>query len=103
MLADVSNGIEYCPAKLPVDAIEPIDKNPQKAGNPVVNAKLIDEVTEKTGLNLRSSNNKYHLQLEGKSPNYSQDMVDLLRKVKDSEPFKIELLDRETVSWPPRE
>lgn len=65
--------------------------------------KLLEEIKAKTGVNLRSNNNKYHLQLEGKSPNYSKDMVNLLKKVKNSEPFIIELSDGKTVHWPPKE
>ena len=51
---------------------------------------LIEEIYGKTRIDLRASNNKYHVFMNGVS-RYSTEMVDLLKKVKDLEPFIIEI------------
>ncbi|WP_254434319.1 SIR2 family protein [Halobacillus sp. Marseille-Q1614] len=62
---------------------------------------LINKVDAQVGINLRESNNAYHVRLEGVS-RYSLEMVSLLKKVKDREPYTI-TIQGEEVSYPPIE
>lgn len=55
---------------------------------------LIGDVTTQTGVNLRASNNIYHVYMNGVS-RYSMNMVHLLKKVKDMEPYTITINNRE--------
>lgn len=64
--------------------------------------KLIDSIYKKTGINLRDSNNNYHVKIPGGITRYSMDMVKLLKKEKESEPFEIEL-DNAIISWKPED
>lgn len=59
---------------------------------------LINDVEVKTGVKLRESNNDYYVNLSGTS-RFSLAMVELLKKVKDIEPFSIEINGR-TLSYP---
>lgn len=62
---------------------------------------LINSVLRQTGINLRSSNNAYHVYMRGVS-RFSLEMVSLLKKVKDMEPYVINIDGRE-ISFPPEE
>lgn len=62
---------------------------------------LIDKVEAQTGIKLRDSNNAYHVYMEGVS-RYSLEMVSLLKKVKDREPYTITINGQE-ISYPPEE
>lgn len=62
---------------------------------------LIRDVNNKTGIDLRSSNNIYHVHLNGIS-RYSMNMVYLLKKVKDMEPFTINVNNQE-IHYPSKE
>lgn len=62
---------------------------------------LIKDVYHNTGINLRKSNNIYHVYMNGVS-RYSMDMVHLLKKVKDMEPYVINIDERE-IAYPPEE
>ncbi|TKI98001.1 hypothetical protein FC702_27310, partial [Bacillus cereus] len=62
---------------------------------------LINDVNDKTGINLRGSNNLYHVYMNGVS-RYSMDMVHLLKKVKDMEPYVI-TIDGQEIAYPPQE
>lgn len=57
---------------------------------------LINDVYEQTGLDLRGDNNRYHIRMAGFS-RYSTDMVELLKKVKNNEPYEILNEDGSTV------
>lgn len=59
---------------------------------------LIEVIYTQTGVNLRASNNKYHVFMNGVS-RYSLDMVNLLKKVKDMKPYTIEI-DGKQISHP---
>ncbi|KAB2332234.1 hypothetical protein F7731_16805 [Cytobacillus depressus] len=59
---------------------------------------LINDVYDKTGIKLRGSNNIYHVYMNGVS-RYSTNMVHLLKKVKDMEPYVINIDGRE-ISYP---
>lgn len=58
---------------------------------------LIYDVQRTTGINLRNSNNAYHVSMNGVT-RYSMDMVNLLKKVKDMEPYTINIDGREIAS-----
>lgn len=62
---------------------------------------LINDINDKVGVNLRKSNNKYHVDMNGIS-RYSMNMVHLLKKVKDMEPYVI-TIDGQEFSYPPEE
>ncbi|MDR4198703.1 SIR2-like protein [Bacillus altitudinis] len=62
---------------------------------------LINDIYSKTGVNLRESNNVYHVYMNGVS-RYSMDMVNLLKKAKDMEPYVINIDGRE-ISYPPEQ
>ena len=64
--------------------------------------KLIDSIATKTNVNLRDSNNNYHVNIPGGVTRYSMDMVKLLKKDKNSEPFKIQL-NNDEICWKPEE
>lgn len=55
---------------------------------------LIGDVIAQTGVNLRASNNIYHVYMNGVS-RFSMNMVHLLKKVKDMEPYTITINNRE--------
>lgn len=55
---------------------------------------LIRDVSNQTGVNLRASNNIYHVNMNGIS-RFSMNMVDLLKRVKDLEPYTITINNRE--------
>lgn len=59
--------------------------------------KLIQIITEEKGINLRESNNKYHVRLAGRVTAYSMDMVSLLKKVKENELYELELVGSSTL------
>lgn len=59
---------------------------------------LINDVYDKTGINLRGSNNIYHVYMNGVS-RYSMNMVNLLKKVKDMEPYTININNQE-ITYP---
>jgi len=54
---------------------------------------LLEEIKEKSGICIKDSDNKYHVEIpagqNSKFRKYSQDLVDLLNKVKDQKPYKI--------------
>lgn len=52
--------------------------------------KLFDQIEKKIGFNIRRSNNIYHIELKGIS-RYTQNAVQLLKKVKNDEEYVIEL------------
>lgn len=56
--------------------------------------RLIDDIYQKTGVNLRENNNKYHVEMNGVS-RYSMEMVNVLKNVKDMIPCTIEIGDKE--------
>lgn len=60
--------------------------------------RLIEIISKNTGVDLRKSNNKYHVSMNGIS-RFSLDMVDLLKKVKDVEPYTFEI-DGKQISHP---
>lgn len=62
---------------------------------------LINSVYRQTGINLRGSNNAYHVYMRGVS-RFSLEMVSLLKKVKDMEPYVINIDGRE-ISYPSEE
>ncbi|WP_289142738.1 SIR2 family protein [uncultured Brevibacillus sp.] len=59
---------------------------------------LIEDVRIKTGVDLRASNNKYHVFMNGVS-RFSIEMVNLLKKVKDMEPYTININNQE-IAYP---
>lgn len=60
--------------------------------------KLIDKVCVQIGINLRGSNNNYYVSMNGVS-RFSIEMVDLLKKVKDNEPYTVNI-DGQQLSYP---
>ncbi|MEC1261274.1 SIR2 family protein [Bacillus swezeyi] len=62
---------------------------------------LIRDISINTGVDLRASNNIYHVYMNGIS-RYSMNMVHLLKKVKDMEPYVIKIDERE-IAYPPIE
>lgn len=56
---------------------------------------LLDNIHQENGVNIKSSNNKYHIEIKSGTGKpirrYSADMVDILRKAKSGEPYSIEL------------
>ena len=58
--------------------------------------RLIDKVYEQTGIDLRSNNNNYHVNMN-KISRFSMDMVHLLKKVRNIEPYVINVDGREIV------
>ncbi|WP_413286808.1 SIR2 family protein [Bacillus mojavensis] len=64
--------------------------------------KLIEVVKNNTDIDLRASDNRYHVHIN-KVSCYSMEMVQLLKKVKNKEPFEIHLNDKEGISFPPVE
>jgi hypothetical protein len=63
--------------------------------------KLILDIYMQTGVNLRESNNIYHVNMN-KVSRFSMNMVRLLKKVKDMEPYVISIDGRE-IAYPPEE
>lgn len=55
--------------------------------------KLFDQIEKKWGINLRKSNNTYHIELKGIS-RYTENAVELLKKVKNKEEYVIEFNGR---------
>jgi|GEM_PF-1865057 len=62
---------------------------------------LITDVRIQTGVNLRASNNIYHVRMNGIS-RFSMNMVQLLKKVKNMDPYVINIDGRE-ISYPPED
>jgi len=56
---------------------------------------LIDKVNKEKGVNIKESDNKYHLKVKvgasSSTHKYSQSMVDLLKKVRDGDEYIIEI------------
>nr|WP_054549552.1 SIR2 family protein [Lysinibacillus sphaericus] len=59
---------------------------------------LINVIYRQTGVDLRASNNNYHVDMNGVS-RYSIQMVDLLKKVKNVEPYTISI-DNNIINYP---
>lgn len=59
---------------------------------------LIEEIRIQTGVNLRDTNNDFHVSMRGVS-RYSIKMVDLLKKIKNNEPYNFECENR-VISYP---
>ncbi|MGH0594969.1 SIR2 family protein [Bacillus pretiosus] len=59
---------------------------------------LINDICTHTGINLRDSNNMYHVNMNG-ATRYSMHMVHLLKKVKDMEPYVINI-DGQEITYP---
>jgi SIR2-like domain len=62
---------------------------------------LIRIVHDQTGIDLRASNNIYHVNMN-KISRFSMNMVHLLKKVKDMEPYVVTIDDHE-IAYPPNE
>ncbi|MFV8805593.1 SIR2 family protein [Aerococcus urinaeequi] len=58
---------------------------------------LIDKIYNQTGIHLRKSNNRYHINMSGFS-RYSNEMVDLLIKVKNNKPYAIKSEDGNNIA-----
>lgn len=58
---------------------------------------LIDKIYEQTGIHLRSNNNRYHINMSGVT-RYSNEMVDLLKNVKDNESYVIKSEDGNNIA-----
>lgn len=62
---------------------------------------LMDKVYAQTGIDLRAGNNNYYVYMNGVS-RFSMEMVNLLKKVKNREPYTIEI-NGQQISYPPEE
>ncbi|MDW4268632.1 SIR2 family protein [Staphylococcus saprophyticus] len=55
--------------------------------------KIINQIAKETGVNIRKSNNKYHIDLHGVS-RYTEKAVDLLKNFKDNNPCILEIHEK---------
>lgn len=74
----------YTPTKLSIKVFDDQKSHWTKA------YKLITQVNKQTGFNIRDSNNIYHIYLDGAS-RYTEEAVNLLKKVKDCDDYVIEV------------